>query len=159
MKEYEYIKKSLSDFRKSFPDFIETKKSYGKKSISVFFDFTMLDNIEDIPDDIKQSLKTNSKALEDITRTNTLSFGNSFISQENGLKYYIDFDGITYDIIDDMKDKLLYSVIKIRSIRFSAYEPNIYGYYNGMPIESNSYNWSENIGTPMYTLHYRKEIA
>jgi hypothetical protein len=159
MVEYEYIKKSLSDFRKSFPNFVETKKSYGKKSISVFFDFTMLDNITDIPNDIKQSLKTDSEALEYITRTNTLSFGNIFISQENGLQYYIDFDGITYDIIDDTKDKMLYSVIKIRSVRFAAYEANIYGYYNNLPIEANSYNWSENIGTPMYELHYRKELA
>lgn len=159
MREYEYIKKSLATFRKSFPDFIETKKPYGNKSLSVFFDFTILDSITDIPNDVKQSLKTDSKVLESISRINTLSFGNCFISQENGFKYYIDFDGITYDIINNDTDKLLYSVIKIRSIRFSAYEPNIYGYYNGLPIESNSYNWSENIGTPMYTLYYKEDIA
>lgn len=157
-KQNEYIKKSLSDFRKAFPDFIETKKSYGRKTISVFFDFTMLDDIDDIPEDVKQLLQADSKALKNVTRIDTFSFGNSYKSEYDGLEYYIDFDGITYNIINNKSDRLLYSVIKIKSIRYSSYKANIYGYYEGMPIKSSSYNWSTSVNTPIYDLYYN-EIA
>ena len=113
----------------------------------------MLDNIQDIPNDIKPIVKI--QASEAISRINALFFGDAAISQCDGLKYYVDMNGITYDIIDDDKNKFLYSVIKINKIRFVSYVANIYGYYNGMPVKDGSYNWTTNINTQMYDLYYR----
>ena len=157
-KKNEYIKKSLSDFRKSFPDFLEIKRPYGSRTISVFIDFTILESIDDIPKDVKQLLQADYKALKNVTRIDALSFGNNYESKYDGLQYYIDFDGITYDIINNKNDKLLYSVIKINSLRFTCYKANIYGIYEGMPVKSNSYNWRTSINTPMYDLYYNEII-
>lgn len=147
-----YIKKSAGEFRKEVPAFIETKKQCGKRMISVFFDFTSLDKIKEIPGAVKEELK--QKISNEMGRVDAVSFCNSSIDPIGQLKFYMDADGITYNVIDDKKGKILYSVIKIKGIRFYAYKQNIYGYYDGLPCMSGEYDWSKSVITPIHDLYY-----
>lgn len=156
MEKKDYILKSAASFRKKFGEMAEEKKAYGKKTISVFFDFSFLDQIGDIPADVK--IKTTKQATLNMERINPLCFGTSCVSNEDGFQYYVDYDGETYNIIDDTKGKLLYSVIKITGVRFCTYRPNIYGIYDGLPVKNGTYNWEQTTITKMICdLYFKKE--
>ena len=146
-----YVCKSAAVFRKNFPEYIEIKKDYGNKKLAVFFDFSILADINDMPDDILAELKT--AASNQMNRINTVYFGNEIISETDCLKYYIDLDGDTYNVINDKTGKLMYAVIKITGVRYAAYDIKLYD-HSKYPVKTNEYNWRTQVNTPIYDLYY-----
>lgn len=132
---YKYICGTAARFRKKFPNMIERKE---KKP--VFIDTSLLDEIGDIPDEIKAELIDKSK----VSRMSRTEFCIS-AEDENGYKYYLDIDCSCYDFYKN--DKLIYSVLHIDGARWNVYKANIYGCYgdNDLPVKSGSLNWSENL--------------
>lgn len=135
MNGHEYVCETAALFRKSFPNIIERKE---KKP--VFIDTSLLDKIDDIPDEIKLELISKSK----VSRMFREDFAIN-TEDDNGYKYYLDIDCTCYDYY--RSDKLIYSVLCIDSARWCIYKANIYGCYgdNDLPIKSGSLNWSEKL--------------
>lgn len=135
MNGYEYACKSALHFRKKFPNIHERKE---KKP--VFIDSSLLDKIEDIPDEVKTALICKSR----ISRMNRDEFAIN-VEDSNGYDYYLDIDCSCYDFYK--KDKLLYSVLRIDGARWNIYKANIYGCYadNDLPVMSGSLNWNNNL--------------
>lgn len=135
MNGYEYICRTAAQFRKKFPNLYERKE---KKP--VFIDSSLLDKIEDIPEEIKVELICKSR----ISRTNREDFAIN-TEDENGYKYYLDIDCSCYDFYKN--EKLVYSVLHVDGARWNVYKANIYGYYsdNDLPVKSGELNWSKNL--------------
>lgn len=133
MNGYEYMCSTAARFRKKFPGLYERKE---KKP--VFIDASLLDKIEDIPDEIKAELIGKSR----VSRMNREDFAIS-AEDENGYMYCLDIDCSCYDFYKN--DKLVYSVLHIDGVRWSVYKANIYGIYDGLPVKSGELNWSKNL--------------
>lgn len=133
MNGYEYICGTAARFRKKFPNMIERKE---KKP--VFIDASLLDKIEDIPDEIKAELIGKSR----VSRMNREDFG--IIAEDgNGYMFCLDIDCSCYDFYKN--DKLIYSVLHVDGIRWSIYKANIYGIYDGSSVKFGELNWSKNL--------------
>ena len=133
MNRYDYMCGTAARFRKKFPNFYERKE---KKP--VFIDASLLDNIKDIPKEIKVELIGKSK----VKRLCREDFAIN-TEDENGYKYYLDIDCSCYDYYKN--DKLIYSVLVIDGVRWNIYKANIYGCYDDLPIKSGSLSWSEDM--------------
>lgn len=147
------VKKSAAEFRKTNPDFLEHTEKVGNKNVTVFIDATEFKSKSSLPDDVIERVldEVNSNA----SRINNIIFATGKASQEDGLYYYVDTDGRTYNVIDKEKDKFLYSIIEIKGWRYNAYECDRFGSY-GLPVISNTYNWSQSINTEIRDLYYTK---
>lgn len=151
MNGYEYICGTASRFRKKFPSLYERKE---KKP--VFIDSSLLDKIEDIPDEIKAELIGKSR----ISRMNREDFVIN-TEDENGYKYYLDIDCSCYDFYKN--DKLIYSVLHVDGARWAVHKANNYGYYgnNNLPVKSGELDWSNNLNFKLIRIdidYYESEV-
>lgn len=135
MNGYEYLCLTAAQFRKKFSNMVERKE---KKP--VFIDTSMLDSIEDIPNEIKAVLIDKSR----VSRMNRVDFAVS-AEAENGYKYYLDIDCSCYDFYKN--DKLIYSVLRIDGARWNVYE-----YHSDLPVKSGSLNWNETLNNKLYRI-------
>lgn len=135
-----YICKSVAEFRKSHPDFLEHKEN----KLTVFIDPGILTEIG-LPEDVVQKVLEEANGERGVNRIFTNLFCNHVISEENYLEYHVDINCRTYNVRNLDTDKILYSVIYIEALRFVAYKANIYGIYEGLPVDSEEINWNPNI--------------
>lgn len=139
-----YICKSVAEFRKSHPDFLEHKEFTGKKKLTVFIDPGVLTEIN-LPDDVVQKVLEKANGENGVKRTFTSMYATSVVSEENGLEYWIDIDCRTYNVRNLDTDRILYSVLDVEALRFYAYKRNIYGVFEEPPVDSEIINWNPNI--------------
>lgn len=132
-----YVCNTAAQFRKKYPELYERKE---KKP--VFIDFSLLDEIKDIPKEIKAELIKKTK----VTRLCRTDFAINIIDEDitgSGYHYYLDIDCSCYDIYKN--DKMLYSVLHIDAARWNVYKSDIYRHYNNLPEKSGELNWDENM--------------
>ena len=60
-------------------------------------------------------------------------------------------------MIDDEKGRYLYAVLEVNGVRWMAYKANIYGQYEGLPVDHAEVNWSRAVNTAIYDLKYEEE--
>lgn len=137
-----YICKSVAEFRKSHPDFLEHREFTGKKKITVFIDPGILTEIG-LPEDVVQ--KALQEANGEIRRTETTLFAITVVSESNGFQYSVDIGCKPYNVRDYETDKILYSVLRIEELRFTAYKANEYGIYDGFPVDSEEIDWDGDV--------------
>lgn len=152
-----YICKSVAEFRKSHPDFLEHKEFTGKKKLTVFIDSGVLKEIG-LPEDVVQKVLEKANGEHGVKRTITSMYATSVVSEENDLEYWIDIDCRTYNVRNLDTDRIIYSVLDIEALRFYAYKRNIYGVFEEPPVDSEEIDWNPNIlYRSIEDLYYRKE--
>lgn len=152
-----YICKSVAEFRKSHSDFLEHKEFTGKKKLTVFIDPGILTEIG-LPEDVVHKVLEEANGEHGVKRTITSMYACCVVSEKNYLEYHVDIDCRTYNVRNLDTDRVLYSVLDIEALRFAAYKVNIYGIYEGLPVDSEEINWEPNIlRLSIEDLYYFKE--
>lgn len=148
-----YVFKSEREFKKKYTGiYSEHTETPSNRKLTVFVTEDVFDKLPDLSEYVKR------KCIENSTLTRINQFDcKSVIDPDDNLQYYVDFSSQTYNIRDYKTDKILYAICEITEISYRAYKPNIYGYYDGLPVKGNSVNWTSSVYHVSEDLYYMPE--